>query len=219
MALENLPESAEIAISAVQSEPVEEQHWRQKRRRNILTAAGTLFARDSYDAVQMDDIARLAGVGKPTIYRYFDSKDELFLEVFREALEQLEQGIGRILSAEITATQALTELLGLSFNLLGNQVSALRLLTGDRPQLIVQWREEFSQRRGLIMTAFRTVLERGINQNEFRSVDLDVLPAMFIGVVRGGLMGVDQHGVGPSHLAATAVDLLLSGLRKDPAGS
>ncbi|MDY0885546.1 TetR/AcrR family transcriptional regulator [Dongia soli] len=217
MPSENFPESAEIAIFSSKSEPGEEQHWRQKRRRNILTAAGALFARDSYDAVQMDDIARLAGVGKPTIYRYFDSKDELFLEVFREALEQLEQGIGRILSADITATQALSELLRLSFNLLGNQVSALRLLTGDRPQLIVQWREEFSQRRGLIMTAFRKVLQRGIDENEFRAVDVDVLPAIFIGVVRGGLMGVDQHGVGPAHLSETAVDLLLSGLRKDAA--
>jgi AcrR family transcriptional regulator len=215
MPSENFPHGPEIASPGPESEPAEEQHWRQKRRRNILTAAGTLFARDSYDDVQMDDIARLAGVGKPTIYRYFDSKDELFLEVFREALEQLEQGIARILSAEMTATQALAELLRLSFGLLGNQVSALRLLTGDRPQLIVQWREEFSQRRGLIMSAFRKVLERGIAGNEFHAVDLDLLPAMLIGMVRGGLMGVEREKAGPAVLAETAIDVLLSGLRKD----
>src|SRR5215813_4765270 len=104
-------------------------HWREKRRRNILAAAEDLFARSSYDAVQMDDIARHAKVGKPTIYRYFPSKDELFLEVFRLALHQLQQQLSAVLAGDLHPSAALSEIFHISFGLLGNQVSALRLLT------------------------------------------------------------------------------------------
>lgn len=197
-----------VTSDAVATEP----HWRLKRRRKILASAGELFAQGSYDAVQMDDIARVAGVGKPTIYRYFASKDELFLEVFREALQELEQGMLAVLASPVTASEAMGQILRLAFGLLGNQVSALRLLTGDQPQLIVRWRDEFSQRRGSIMTAFRTILQRGVAAGEFRAVDLETLPAILVGVVRGGLMGVD-HATGRQRLTDTAVDLVLAGLR------
>src|SRR5258707_6313876 len=63
-------------------------HWRERRRRKILIAAESLFARSSYDAVQMDDIARQAGVGKHSIYRCFASKDHILVERSRAALQQ-----------------------------------------------------------------------------------------------------------------------------------
>ncbi len=211
-----LPTHTVHADAAAIDAAVVEPHWRQKRRRKILVAAGELFAQDSYDAVQMDEIARAAGVGKPTIYRYFTSKDELFLEVFREALQELERGMEAILASPVSADEALGEILRLAFGLLGNQVSALRLLTGDQPQLIVRWRDEFGQRRGSIMAAFRIVLQRGMATGEFRTVDLDTLPAILVGVVRGGLMGVEQAS-GRQRLTETAIDLVLAGLRAGPA--
>jgi AcrR family transcriptional regulator len=64
--------------------------WRQRRRADIVRAAADLFGRRGYSGVQVDDVARAAGVGKPTLYRYFPSKEELFLHVFSEALAGLE---------------------------------------------------------------------------------------------------------------------------------
>jgi len=188
-------------------------HWREKRRRNILAAAEDLFARSSYDAVQMDDIARQAGVGKPTIYRYFASKDELFLAVFRAALEQLQQQLSAVLEADLTPEAALKETFRISFTLLGNQVSALRLLTDGQPSLIVRWREAFDGYRLFLVSSFRQVIERGIKSGEFRSVDLETVPPMLVGMVRGGLMSVGDVA-GRERMATAAIDLLLAGLRR-----
>ena len=41
--------------------------WRSERRHHILTAAKELFSQANYDSVQMDGIARAAGIGKPTL--------------------------------------------------------------------------------------------------------------------------------------------------------
>ncbi|MEO0961255.1 MAG: TetR/AcrR family transcriptional regulator [Pseudomonadota bacterium] len=49
-------------------------HTKQER---ILTAALELFARRGYQATAVPDIASAAGVATGTIYRYFDTKDDL----------------------------------------------------------------------------------------------------------------------------------------------
>lgn len=188
-------------------------HWREKRRRNILAAAEDLFARSSYDAVQMDDIARQAGVGKPTIYRYFVSKDELFLAVFRAALEQLQQQLSTVLTADLSPSAALNETFQISFALLGNQVSALRLLTDGQPSLIVRWREEFDRYRLFLVSMFRQIIQRGVDTGEFRPVDLDTVSPMLVGMIRGGLMSVGDM-TGRQRMCMAAVDLVLAGLKR-----
>lgn len=187
-------------------------HWREKRRRNILAAAERLFARSSYDAVQMDDIARQAQVGKPTIYRYFASKDELFLEVFRAALQQLQQQLADVLAANQRPSVALDEAIRITFAILGSQVSALRLLTDGQPDLIVRWRGEFDRSRLFLVSTFRQVIERGIAAGEFRQVDVEMVPLMLVGMIRGGLMGVADTA-GRRQMTIAAVDMVLTGLR------
>ncbi len=50
-------------------------------RRRILEAAREVFFRDGFMAANLDDVARGAGVAKGTLYRYFDSKAELYVAV------------------------------------------------------------------------------------------------------------------------------------------
>src|ERR1700719_1278113 len=52
-------------------------------RQRILAAAGELFYRHGIRAVGVDSIAEAAGTNKMTLYRHFDSKDELVAEYLR----------------------------------------------------------------------------------------------------------------------------------------
>lgn len=56
---------------------------RSQRRKALLEAAAAVFSRKGFANARISDIAVEAGVGKGTVYEYFDSKEELFLEVFR----------------------------------------------------------------------------------------------------------------------------------------
>ena len=55
----------------------------RRNREQILAAARELFATQRADA-QIDDIARLAGVGVGTVYRHFPYKEALMGELVRE---------------------------------------------------------------------------------------------------------------------------------------
>src|SRR5215469_2337222 len=66
--------------------PTTERPMRADARRNrerILQAARELFASDRPD-VQVDDVARRAGVGVGTVYRHFPDKEALMGELVRE---------------------------------------------------------------------------------------------------------------------------------------
>jgi len=56
--------------------------------KQILDGARAVFLNDGFDGASMNDIARVAGVSKGTLYVYFDSKEALFEALIREDRQQ-----------------------------------------------------------------------------------------------------------------------------------
>ncbi len=59
-------------------------------RERILEAAAELFYRQGIRAVGVDAIAEAAGTNKMTLYRHFESKDELVADYLRRAAAQVD---------------------------------------------------------------------------------------------------------------------------------
>lgn len=59
-----------------------------KKREEILAAAVKLFSEQGYDGTSMDKIADQAGVSKITIYKHFENKENLFLEIVSDFLKE-----------------------------------------------------------------------------------------------------------------------------------
>jgi AcrR family transcriptional regulator len=53
------------------------------KRRQIMDGARQVFLSAGFDGASMNDIARVAGVSKGTLYAYFDSKEVLFEAIIR----------------------------------------------------------------------------------------------------------------------------------------
>src|SRR5215468_9499974 len=58
-----------------------------ERKRQLLQHAKQLFVTLGYTATTTEKIAQAAGVSEPVLYRHFESKKALFLEVLREVRE------------------------------------------------------------------------------------------------------------------------------------
>jgi AcrR family transcriptional regulator len=62
---------------------------------NVLGSASELFQTQAYDAITMEEIARRAGFTRPNLYRYFRTKEEIFLALVDRDLsawiDQVEQ--------------------------------------------------------------------------------------------------------------------------------
>jgi AcrR family transcriptional regulator len=64
--------------------PVIEPILDTAKRRQILEGARQVFLGQGFEGASMNDIARVAGVSKGTLYVYFDNKERLFAAVVEE---------------------------------------------------------------------------------------------------------------------------------------
>lgn len=76
------------------------------RRKAILDAAAELFDAEGLDGVSLNAVAREAGIAKSNLYRYFESREAIFLalldEDMTECVAALEERLAR-LAGEVNA--------------------------------------------------------------------------------------------------------------------
>ncbi|MDD4527311.1 MAG: TetR/AcrR family transcriptional regulator [Candidatus Margulisbacteria bacterium] len=72
---------------------------KQEKRSRLVQAAIPVFAKYTFREAKMNDVAISADVGKGTLYEYFESKDELFLEIFKMWFSTLEAQIHDVVNA------------------------------------------------------------------------------------------------------------------------
>ena len=67
---------------------------KQQRRQDILDHAWELFRTRPWSELTMSDVAEASGLSKAALYRYFETKEALFLEVEAERLGEWLEALG-----------------------------------------------------------------------------------------------------------------------------
>lgn len=73
---------------------------KNKKREKLIQAAIPIFAKHGFRETKMSDIAISADVGKGTLYEYFESKDDLFLNAFKIWFSYFSEQMQEIISKE-----------------------------------------------------------------------------------------------------------------------
>lgn len=73
-----------------------------RKRGAVLDAATSLFLAKGYDGTTMDEVAALAGVSKPTLYRYFADKEQLYASIVAATTDDID-GLLRLVADELAA--------------------------------------------------------------------------------------------------------------------
>ena len=83
-------------------------------RARILEVSTALLARFTVSKFTMEDVARAAGIARQTIYKHFNGKDDLLIELFVQQMEQKQHPVLRRIdeppSPEALLTLFMTEL-------------------------------------------------------------------------------------------------------------
>ncbi|MEZ4517461.1 MAG: helix-turn-helix domain-containing protein [Chloroflexota bacterium] len=97
-------------------------------RSNIMEVALRLFAAHGYDAVGVQQIVDEAGVTKPTLYHYFQSKRGLFETLLEEKSAPLLADLEKATRYERNILQSLTQVTQLYFDFMKHQPVFYRLM-------------------------------------------------------------------------------------------
>ena len=69
-------------------EPLTPDRRRELTRSHLLAAAARVFARQGFDGASIDDVAAAAGFTKGAVYSNFKSKEDLFLALMDQRVEE-----------------------------------------------------------------------------------------------------------------------------------
>src|SRR6516165_9471012 len=80
------------------------------KRRQIIEGAREAFLEQGFDAASMNDIARIAGVSKGTLYVYFQNKEQLFQAICSEECEAQAETLFKVDPDDVDVEGTLTRL-------------------------------------------------------------------------------------------------------------
>jgi AcrR family transcriptional regulator len=83
---------------------------KEARRQQILAAARKLLAAQGVGELSLNDLARRSGVSKSNVYRYFESREDVLLQLWveevRELGERLEQAFASVAPGDVAGVIA-----------------------------------------------------------------------------------------------------------------
>lgn len=86
-----------------------------EKRERILEAAAYEFAGKGYTAANINTIAEAASISVGSMYKYFESKSDLYLEVVNLGLSLIQNALQPILGAEVPLEQKVDSILDAIF--------------------------------------------------------------------------------------------------------
>lgn len=195
---------------------------KEARPQELLDAALELFVEKGFAAARAEEVAARAGVSKGTLYLYYPSKEDLLKAVIKKNLsERLAAGAAQAEGFDGTAAELMRSLLVDWWTQIYNGPAAAvfkLVITEARnfPEIA-----EFYAREVITpgQTLLNMIIKRGIDQGEFRPVD--ILSATHSLIMPLIMACVYKHSIGACTQTPTFdgsvfirehVDLVLAGM-------
>ncbi|MGI6551883.1 MAG: TetR/AcrR family transcriptional regulator [Bacillota bacterium] len=153
------------------------------KRTQILEAAVALFARKGFHQATVEEIAVLAGVGKGTVYEYFESKKHLFLEMLAHVAEIYYASYRELLKTCTGCKEKLEVIFRSHLRFIYDHRDMARLILYNHHFIgegLQQWMVAKDQTRADHMVE---ILEEGVRQGQIRPVDCRVAARIMTGAL------------------------------------
>ena len=127
-----------------------------QRREEIINACEQLYRTMSFREITLKEIGKVTSFSRPTIYNYFETKEEIFLALFQREYDSWNEDLTAILEGNEKLTKAeLAEKIAAS---LAGRDQLLKLLAmnnydmeaNSRPERLVAFKESYGRSLGLM---------------------------------------------------------------------
>ncbi|MFL5244388.1 MAG: TetR/AcrR family transcriptional regulator [Gemmataceae bacterium] len=175
----------------------------------ILEAATRLFGAQRFHEVRMEDVAAEAEVGKGTLYRYFNDKEELYLALLVRASELFIQRIEDVASGQNSPRARLEKTVAAIIDEFDNQPHLLDLI--QRAEVLHEAGVEFpwQKTRERLPKLIKELLAAGEKQGAFAVGDQDLAILLLLGGIRSVIRFGEKPR--PPDIATRIVDHFLHG--------
>jgi AcrR family transcriptional regulator len=145
---------------------------KQEKAESILDTARSLFAKYGIRKTSLQDVAGMARVAKATIYNYFGSKDQVYIEVLnREANRSIEK-ISAAVGLAASPVDKLKAFLDVKFHLMKEAVNILNLGREGTDKLPPKTGEIRNRLFSREVSILHSILENGVKEGIFHNTNI-----------------------------------------------
>ncbi len=154
-------------------------------KERILEAALEVFSLKGFHTATTDEIAERAGVGKGTLYRYFETKEKLFGELVRTRLEELEKKAGSIISGHDDVLTMISKYIRIYFEFFDRNQHLYRLVIQEQLDLGEHAPELYFKRVMRALPNLKRKVYEGSQQGILKDIDFQTVFFGTMGFVHG----------------------------------
>ena len=156
------------------------------KRENILASATDVFSNKGFHMTNIMDIANHAGIGKGTVYEYFDSKSDLFIEVLKfnteSFLNRIKSSIDAVdgfLPKLNTFIETHRAIVGENFQLTGLFISNPGAMknVAENGQEVMKILYDGRERSAMLV---HSILDLGVSEHMIKSANLELISDLFL---------------------------------------
>jgi AcrR family transcriptional regulator len=197
---------------SIRASTVRRERAREHTRRDILLAAAEVFARRGYAAATLAELAEAAGFAAPSLYRYFESKEEIFKSLLELVVREMDATFDEPVDAALPLAARLEGLLRTQARTAEAFRSAFSVLDAAGPDVGAVAPQLRSPRAGLDYYESRLLgwLRRNATKEELR-LPADTVARAFAGLAFAFRSCPDDPRPLPPERVRTIVDLALHG--------
>lgn len=159
-----------------------------RHRQEMLEAAQAVFSEYGFEKARMEDIAQRAEFAVGTLYRFFSSKDQLYLELLRDKADVMEERLDEAINTGNTPLEKVRNIFFTRLDLFWDHKAFFRLMVQEtegslhKPRLCGD--ENLAARYQRFLEQLEAFFEAGIREGEFRHVPAHCLLMAFEGILR-----------------------------------
>jgi len=153
-------------------------------RAAIVRCASEIFSEREFHEVLTDDIAHRVGIGKGTIYRYFRSKEELYLAAIGDGLNGLHAAVTAVLQQDAPLAATIEAVARTMITYFWQQRDFFVLMHRLESKLKARERADWQQKRIEVVSMIRRVLERAAARGEIGRLNARLGVEILFGMIR-----------------------------------
>jgi len=180
------------------------------KKNNIIKIAAKLFSQKSFHDVTMDEIAEKVGVAKGTIYLYFSSKDNLYLEILEHTFGSIEALLEKEVNTTSLAPEKLKKVLAIVIKFYRENIDVLKILSRDETHLIQEHHDLTEKWRLRRIELYEKIIEKGIKEGSFKTSNTELAALVLYGAV-GAVMVFYDLEKSPEAIAEEMYSEIASG--------
>lgn len=204
----------------IRASTARKERARERAREDILLAAAEVFARKGYAAATLADLAEAAGFAPPSLYRYFEGKEELYRSLAVHLADEFKATFQAPVDPALPLARRLEALLLAQARLKASRASLLAVISNPAPEVEVTIDGRRIGDQGAPVAFYeeqlRGWLERNVRDGELR-LPRPVAARAFAGVAFAFHVRSLEEGGDPTALVPALVELALHGFAGPPA--